>query len=1325
VNADGGRLSPIIHDARREANDSIAGTLYQAWRAVHEWIQLGEDEELYLEGAEDIDSLRKGEATLIQLRRTTASVSLNSAKILEGIGHYWTHARNNPDRRVRYRYSTIAGVAKEQGQPFDDDRPGLELWRLARTADDASVWRPIVGRISRVLSRDQRLPKDLREFLSTSSVDDIRQLLFVPVEFDTWASDIEQVKRDVERAVVRYGRPMGVAPVSSLRAIPALLQRVLEASADPRDRRLQFVDFATVFSVATSYPVPPDRLIVGETQTGERVLLAQEDVLTSLPPMTPHYFRRGAVIIILGERLSTSRAAFIIGSSGKGKSQVALDHASLAGGHWRLLDLRDCDTAEIERRLRSARASLLRAHDIPNVIIEDMNIRGDSTRAVRALSDLLTLVREAGAQLVVTSYSAPTRPMFDALRLSENDVLSIPDFSEEEIRALLIERGAPTERSLPLAKAVWLQSDGGHPTFVDVRAEYLRRHHFPELSVNDVLQTPDDIVGERERVRRFIAVLDQQEQSLLYRISLSLGPLLREHLVKVGAAEIPPDGVVRHPGAILDRLIGPWLELQSSGRLRVSPLIKDAAIRATDTDWVKAAHEALGHALLAVQPVDVRDAVNALMHAIAAEDQPTVLRVLIGFVMEQDPAFWRSLSQAASWFSAIGIDVAPIPALQGALVVTFLRAAQYRIANVTQDGDIARRIVEHFDREITDADALATKLRLVFYGTVMARPAESGAVMMTRAFSFLSSADDVANDDPKTFQEVMNGLGVSGPEDKDLLRWAGSLVFAATKTTEDLRAIVTELEDRGEAFARRFLGWLNDTTIAWRGVVASVIVSERNSEEPNFAALIDVLQRISRLAARSELQQLAVDAIASAASVAAEQKDDPAGADSIIATAENELGATARLIRARAIARHAAGSWEEALTLFMRSFQELQREADDPELPLDMRLAANAAGNIGQFRRAQSLLEDAADLLVSSVQPSMAAGLLMDGAYAAWRDGRDDDALRLATASVRRLAALEVRNDDERLQNTARRALYVVLLMMERPASDLHNDDPIPTIGFASNPDLLPDTVAPIPMGILFANLGFFEQRVTGGSSIVETAGDIMKASGPLGAGVEVFLRLNAVARSGDLDKIVAALHDLHESAAAISVQHGQVPEFGSTDLQYIAIALIAVSAKSRLTSDILLRLVADTERYGFTHVSRWLVKGVNFFSDRQAAVEALEADAGEMRLLAAILVPALSNIGASVLFLAQQSQIALLGGTKSATPIVDVVLSAAQSMWRAALSRPALFPGASTTAIETLASSLESTGSSREQLLTIFRAAETASQLRLFPSVEALLGGR
>jgi hypothetical protein len=46
---------PLVNDSAREATASMRGYASQIWRSVLVWLNLGDSERMYLEGAEDID----------------------------------------------------------------------------------------------------------------------------------------------------------------------------------------------------------------------------------------------------------------------------------------------------------------------------------------------------------------------------------------------------------------------------------------------------------------------------------------------------------------------------------------------------------------------------------------------------------------------------------------------------------------------------------------------------------------------------------------------------------------------------------------------------------------------------------------------------------------------------------------------------------------------------------------------------------------------------------------------------------------------------------------------------------------------------------------------------------------------------------------------------------------------------------------------------------------------------------------------------------------------------------------------------------------------
>ena len=58
-------------DPKRQAHNSLRGYLYQIWHSVNAWLDLNEDEILYLEGAEDFDTVSDDTATAVQVKAYT------------------------------------------------------------------------------------------------------------------------------------------------------------------------------------------------------------------------------------------------------------------------------------------------------------------------------------------------------------------------------------------------------------------------------------------------------------------------------------------------------------------------------------------------------------------------------------------------------------------------------------------------------------------------------------------------------------------------------------------------------------------------------------------------------------------------------------------------------------------------------------------------------------------------------------------------------------------------------------------------------------------------------------------------------------------------------------------------------------------------------------------------------------------------------------------------------------------------------------------------------------------------------------------------------
>jgi hypothetical protein len=93
----------LIHDPAREAVAAMRGFSYQMLRSVQVWIELGEDEVLVLEGAEDLDIVKHGYATVEQVKDTSGSGRLSL-----GIAGRLVHSGRTDDHSD---HAVIAGHA--------------------------------------------------------------------------------------------------------------------------------------------------------------------------------------------------------------------------------------------------------------------------------------------------------------------------------------------------------------------------------------------------------------------------------------------------------------------------------------------------------------------------------------------------------------------------------------------------------------------------------------------------------------------------------------------------------------------------------------------------------------------------------------------------------------------------------------------------------------------------------------------------------------------------------------------------------------------------------------------------------------------------------------------------------------------------------------------------------------------------------------------------------------------------------------------------------------------------------------------------------------
>src|SRR5581483_3100444 len=238
-----------MFDPQRLAVDSFRGSFYQLWQSLLAWKDLKPNEALYLEGAEDFDILGSGYAVTNQVKNIKRSVTLQSKPVLEAISNFWKHQKGNSEYVIQFRFLSTAERGLERSRPFGTTK-GLDYWDECRGSDaNLDLLRAFLG-------SQNKLPKELREFVKTSSDEELRENLVNRIEWLTGLKQYEQIKDQVYNWAVNYGeRIHSLTPRDSQNVVPVLFEYVCDTVSKNKGRRLRYTDLALLFANASKKEV--------------------------------------------------------------------------------------------------------------------------------------------------------------------------------------------------------------------------------------------------------------------------------------------------------------------------------------------------------------------------------------------------------------------------------------------------------------------------------------------------------------------------------------------------------------------------------------------------------------------------------------------------------------------------------------------------------------------------------------------------------------------------------------------------------------------------------------------------------------------------------------------------------------------------------------------------------------------------------------------------------------------------------------------------------------------------------------------------------------
>lgn len=1076
-------MAELVSDPARQAHDTIRGYVFQILRSILVWIDLYGDEQLFLEGAEDLDRINSAEATIEQDKDTAGSgnITLRTPSVVQAINNFWSHRTRNPGVTIRFRYVTTSGIGVEQGAPFGVGQEGLALWNALRSSDYKGESDSQIRLIADFLLREGNLSREVKQLFKEASPSELLTNIISPIEWLAGQQDGDALVRRIKDCLVTHGAKSSIPPADSELAFDALYTAAFDAAQKKDGAPLTRAQFLRIFASATGIQVPKQDLLalMHAAMSPVRAYITEQakPLVFEAPPLLPRpYFRRKVLEKKIEEGLLAG-PVLLHGSTGSGKTLNAA--STFAGRDPLWLTLRDLAPAEVKTRLIAA-AEQLQIDGVARIlVVDDLDGLSDPRPIEAALRTLWHRQSALGGHLIITADRPLPERLAQAVQVEPTREFQMQPFDADEIEAFLREAGCPEESAALWTKVIEL-STLGHPQLVSARVRSLRTNAFPEPEASDLLGTQHDADRIKFEARRLIAELPEGARELLLRASLMTGRLSRQRLMAVGRLQ----EAISEPGVAIDIIAGPWLEMFDDREFRVSPLARGAADQLRDQGWIKKMHGQLAWIYLLDRRVSPWDISAILMHCYIAGTAGPLVYVTQGMFSASDEV-WTAVGEACSFYTALGLNAGDELPFKKPVDVFLFRVLQYRIAAETNP-DTAIRLAARIEEEFASApkDSPHLSFRLLYLGQFLSvlKVPYPIATIVDRALEFFDVAKalkaETADRSAKLGPEADRELFTEGYE-----AFASLHLFSHIKDIDEFVALLEALKAREPEQARALLN-PNDLPDSMSHVLIERLwLTQHNMEHSHWSSFQEklragfdfsvqvgaknMIRAIAPVLLRTIDENLedAVRAVAEAGQIGPAVGDDPI-----------YLCALANVV-------NSAGDYPKAKEIWKEALPRWPDAENDIGCAFAHRTAAIASGRHGEWLDAANYFDTAKRLVKEGSRPTFEIGLTVDAALARFMAGQRAKAVTAFGLVLEALAPLQADYDREPLLSLQRRTGGVLAATVGWSTGERTDEDLSRLIGICSNLDPF-DTAAPVAPPLDALRLDFIRLELACGDSL-------------------------------------------------------------------------------------------------------------------------------------------------------------------------------------------------------------------------------------------------
>ncbi len=975
----------------REAIDSLGGYVYQLYQSALAWMDLNDDEFLFLEVAEDYAVVAHDALQGTQVKRTSGAVTINSADIIASIDSFVELQTRNPQLEVHLRHITTSSIGRERSASARlGDTPTLSSWRNVARFGEVAPLRDIL--------LSSRISDQAKQYISSLDDYDFRARFLRRVHFDCGALQSDLLRRQIESKVIYALRERGGTASQAKQCLNSLLvfllRKTIERNRD--DRAVNKGDLESLFESATHVNVNRAQLeaqsnlvnralsAVLPKATGliSSVQLPQSIGEFQLPPaFAPRTEHIDKIIYCLSE----FGIAWVYGAAGVGKTFAAKLAARQVGGSWSLVNYRGLSSEQANQLISQLADHVSGEKFIRGILLDDLECMLEPS-GVDALLILLSTCKRQDILVVVTAPRPLQSNVAFGAGLSADIETKFDDFDEGDIAHILKSLGVDDQNWAKYIRAV---SGGGHPQLVIAAIQSMQRSGWKVeefKTLNSLLVGNPEVKQVRAQTRaRLLRELPESSRRLLERLSVTHFAFRRA--LAVDLAHMTP--AISDGGILFEQLIGTWIDQLNGERFSLSPLLSDFAANTLTTGELKALHFNIADSLVRNQPIDPVEGDSALLSAWIGGNTAVLLRLCLSLLGSNNSDL-ELIGPHFQFLRMLRTDQAAYPADEN--VSQIIRGAQLLILAHSDEGASKFLVaVECFERECASTrQAGKPDLSLLVYAKMLLSTPPFGAIpqfwrAVEKFDEFFSARDGSIP------EELLSGFS----ERADVPTTVGFMFLNQIRQTRRIQELLPAFEflNRCDPGLRsRIFRALDDPNgiVDADMYVSSAWLAEHTAGTMNSTQHVEIFRQLEELAIGWPRQDLAVACCKYQAIIADEYGNDKETALSILEKGLDRYGATnSELVRAKAKVFYRAENHQANLEL-ATDLIEGDANLSYVEKAFLGRDAAISAEKQDDFQRARRYYLFGAEAAKCSELPDMRPmhlGLRADAALAAWHDG--------------------------------------------------------------------------------------------------------------------------------------------------------------------------------------------------------------------------------------------------------------------------------------------------------------------------------------------------